>query len=270
MRLGLAGIGLMGTPLAEKILEKQNDLFVYNRTESKTESLTQLGAISYSDNNAFISDSEVIILVLSDYDAVNSVLFENYDGIYEGKTVIQMSTIAPLESREIADRVTNLRGEFIEAPVLGSIPQIKKGELIVFVGGTEKQFFEWRPLFELFSNNIVHAGEVGNASVIKLAINQFIISETAAFSMSLGYLQEKNIDINQFMEILRASSLYAPTFDKKLEMMLNRNFEKPNFPLKHLLKDLDLILGEFGSSNINTFPLKGIRKITKFEQNTIV
>ena len=63
------------------------------------------------------------------------------------------------------------------------------------------------------------------------------------------------------MEILRSSALYAPTFDKKLEMMINRNFDSPNFPLKHLFKDLDLILGEFGSNNINTNSLKGTRKI---------
>lgn len=261
MRIGLAGIGLMGRPLAEKILVKHKGLFVYNRTRSKTESLTKFGAIPYSDNEKFVIDSEVIVLMLSDYDAVNSILFENYDGVYEGKTVIQMSTISPSESRGIAERVKKLRGEFIEAPVLGSIPQIEKGELIVLVGGSEKIYHEWLPFFDLFSNKIIHVGEIGTASAMKLALNQFIISETAAFSMSLGYLREKNLDIDQFMDILKASSLYAPTFDKKLQMMIDRNFDKPNFPLKHLLKDLDLILGEFGSNNINTIPLKGIRKI---------
>ena len=96
---------------------------------------------------------------------------------------------------------------------------------------------------------------------MKLALNQLIISETVAFSMSLGYLREKNLNVDTFMEILRGSALYAPTFDKKLDKMLDRNFEAPNFPVKHLLKDLDLMLGEFGECNVNTNSLKGIRKI---------
>ena len=261
MKLGLAGIGLMGLPLAERILEKHKGLMVYNRTKSRTESLTKLGAVSYSDNHKFINDCEIIVLMLSDYEAVNDVLFENYNGFYEGKTVIQMSTISPAESIEIADRVKKLGGDFIEAPVLGSIPQIIKGELIALVGGNEKHFIKWRPFLGLFSNKIIRVGEIGSASAMKLALNQFIISETAAFSMSLGYLREKKINIDQFMDILRASSLYALTYDKKLKMMMDRDFDKPNFPLKHLFKDLDLILGEFGSNNINTIPLKGIRKI---------
>lgn len=172
-----------------------------------------------------------------------------------------MSTIAPSESKEINERIKKLRGEYLEAPVLGSIPQIIKGELIVLVGSTEKQFQKSRKIFFAFSNKVLHIGKNGDASAMKLALNQLIVTQTIAFSMSLGYLQENNIDINKFMNILRDSALYAPAFDNKLPKMLARDFSNPNFPLKHLLKDLDLILGDFGESKINTNALKGIRKI---------
>jgi 3-hydroxyisobutyrate dehydrogenase len=104
-------------------------------------------------------------------------------------------------------------------------------------------------------------GNVGKAAAAKLAFNQLIASLTTSFAMSLGYLRESGVNVKRFMEILRISALYAPTFDKKLNRMVNRNFVKPNFPVKHLLKDVDLMLGEFGKKGINIDPLEGVKKI---------
>ncbi len=261
MRIGLIGTGLMGKPMAQKILEAKYDLNIYNRTASKVETLLEIGANAFIDINEFFHESDAIILMLSNYDAIEEVLFDSNIGQFENKTIIQMSTIAPTESIELERRIIKLRGEYFEAPVLGSITQILNKELIVLVGGNENQFLKWKKLFEAFSNKIMLIGEVGKASAIKLALNQLIITETAAFSMSLGYVRENNLDAEIFMDILRSSALYAPTFDKKLPNYLDRNFENPNFPVKHLLKDLDLMLHEFADKNINTDTLKGVRKI---------
>jgi 3-hydroxyisobutyrate dehydrogenase len=261
MKLGLIGIGLMGKPMAQKILESKYDLNIYNRTASKTEPLVKKGAKAFSDVKEFFHETDIIILMLSNYDALEEVLFDTNIGQFDNKTIIQMSTIAPSESIELERRVTKLRGEYFEAPVLGSINQILNKELIVLVGSSDNQFLKWEKMFEAFSNKIIHIGKVGKASAIKLALNQLIITETAAFSMSLGYVRENNLDIEKFMDILRSSALYAPTFDKKLPNYLERNFEDPNFPVKHLLKDLDLMLHEFADKNINTDTLKGLRKI---------
>ena len=261
MKIGLIGTGLMGTPLAKKIILAGYSLNVFNRTLSKTTELKQFGANISVEFSELVKESDVIILMLSDYDAIDEVLLNSNVSQYEGKTIIQMGTIAPSESKEIERRITKLRGNYFEAPVLGSIQQIINGELIVLIGGKEDDFSKWKIMFSSFSNKIMHIGKVGDASAMKLALNQLIASETVAFSMSLGYLRENNLNIEKFMEILRNSALYAPTFDKKLPNMLERNFSNPNFPVKHLLKDLDLILGEFGENDIDTNSLKGIRKI---------
>ncbi|MCB9248185.1 MAG: NAD(P)-dependent oxidoreductase [Ignavibacteriales bacterium] len=261
MRLGLIGTGLMGKPMAEKLIEAEYDLKIYNRTAGKAESLINIGAKAFTDVNELANNSDVIIMMLSNYDAIQEVLFESNISQLENKTIIQMSTIAPTESLELKSRVEKLRGEYFEAPVLGSINQILDKELIVLVGSNEIQFAKYKKMFESFSKKIMYIGEVGKASAIKLALNQLIISETAAFSMSLGYVRENNLNIETFMDILRSSALYAQTFDKKLPNYLERNFENPNFPVKHLLKDLDLMLNEFADKNINTDTLKGIRKI---------
>ena len=261
MKIGIIGTGLMGKPLAEKLLSSNFPLNVFNRNHSKTTELEDQGARVFKDVYSLFRDSEVILLMLSDYDAINEVLFESNVGHYDGKTIIQMGTIAPSESKELERRITNMRGEYFESPVLGSIPQIKSGELIVLVGGSLEQYQKWKSLYSVFSNKILHIGKIGDASAMKLALNQLIVSETVAFSMSLGYLRENNLSVDTFMNILKGSALFAPTFEKKLPNMISRNFSNPNFPLKHLLKDLDLMLGAFGENNINTNSLKGIRKV---------
>jgi 3-hydroxyisobutyrate dehydrogenase len=261
MKLGLIGTGLMGEPMGKKLIESNYDLRVFNRTLSKTEPLVKIGAKSYLDIKKFFKETDVIIVMLSNYDAFEEVLFESNIGQFENKTIIQMSTIAPLESIDLNSRIAKLRGEYIEAPVLGSINQILNKELIVLVGSEETQFTKWKKVFEVFGSKIIRIGEVGKASAMKLALNQLIISETVAFSMSLGFIRENNLEVETFMDILRNSALYSPTFDKKLPNMLERNFANPNFPVKHLLKDLDLMLNSFAEKEINTVSLKAIRKI---------
>lgn len=251
----------MGEPFAEQILKSGMELNLYNRTQSKLSGLKAKGGKVYADISLFIKNSETIIIFLSDYHAICEFLFDSNIGSLEGKTIIQMGTIAPDESEELFIRIEKLRGEYAEAPVLGSIPQIRNNELIVLFGGSRKVYDQLLSFFKGFASKVLFIGSIGQAAAMKLALNQLIVSETVAFSMSLGYLRNKNLDINIFMDILRGSALYAPTFDKKLQMMLDRDFNNPNFPLKHLLKDLDLILGEFAESNINTNSLKGIRKI---------
>ncbi len=268
MRIGLIGTGLMGAPIVEKLLDANFDMRIYNRSADKTKKLVEKGAKRYTEISELINDTEIIISMLTDFDAFNELVL--YQGInnLDGKTFIQMSTIAPDESKELQSKVEKLRGEYLEAPVLGSIPQIKAGELIILVGSSPNQFEKYQNIFTPLGKKILHIGKVGNASAMKLALNQLIITETAAFSMSLGYVRENDLSVEQFMDILRGSSIYAPKFDQKLPRMLERNFENPNFPVKHLLKDLDLILNEFGNSNINTNALKGIRKIIVNELET--
>jgi 3-hydroxyisobutyrate dehydrogenase len=106
-------------------------------------------------------------------------------------------------------------------------------------------------------------GPVGQASALKLALNQLIASLTAAFSLSLGFVQRKGIKVELFMKILRESALYAPTFDKKLQRMLERDYSNPNFPTRHLAKDIDLFLSEAKEMNLQSAGLEGLDRVVK-------
>lgn len=259
MTIGFFGTGLMGEPMALNLLNAGYKLNIYNRTEEKMKAFVSKEAEIFTDSAEAIKNSDVLISMLSDYEAINSVFNRNFD--FSGKTMIQMSTVAPEENAELARFFTSCGCEFLEAPVLGSIPQVKSKELIVIVSGSEKYYTEFLPLFKAFGKKIVYMQDYGKASAAKLALNQLIATETTAFSMSLGFIREYGVDTEKFMEILRNSALYAPTFDKKLDRMLERNFAEPNFPLKHLLKDVNLMIDSFSAKGINTETLLGVKKV---------
>ncbi len=261
MKIAFMGTGLMGAPMAHRLLNAGYKLTVYNRTKAKAIPLETKGALIFQNPVEAIGGGDVIITMLADYKAITDVLFKDKSVEFKGKTVIQMSTISPKECIQIKNKIEESGGEYLEAPVLGSVPQVEAGALFILVGGTKEQFDKWQHLLKNFGKDVILIGKVGDAAATKLALNQLIASLTSAFSMSLGYLREKEIDIEPFMNILRKSALYASTFDKKLDNMLNRDFNNPNFPLKHMLKDVNLILSEFNSQGISIAPINGVKEI---------
>jgi 3-hydroxyisobutyrate dehydrogenase len=172
-----------------------------------------------------------------------------------------MGTISPQDSLSLQARLEKSGGEYLEAPVLGSIPEAKSGKLLVMVGSTKEQFSQYLELLSYFGEEPMYIGEVGTAAALKLALNQLIASLTTAFGMSLAFLAAQGVDREKFMTILRQSALYAPTFDKKLGRMSDRNYDNPNFPTKHLLKDVDLFLQQAEGINLDTMPLQAVRQI---------
>lgn len=260
MKIAFIGTGLMGEPMAFRLLKANYNLFVYNRTISKTERLKKHQAKIFTSAEEAIKEPQVIITMLTDYNAIVEVLFKNKSN-FKGKTLIQMSTIAPHESLLLKERIESLEGEYVEAPVLGSVQQAEAGELIVMVGCNSECYNKHKKILKNFGQTVVHVGEVGKASALKLAFNQLIPTLLSAFSMSLAYVLNKGIDVNIFMDILRKSALYAPTFDRKLNNMIKRDFDKANFPLKHMLKDVNLIAQEFQNSNIDTKIIESVKSI---------
>lgn len=262
MKIGLIGTGLMGQPMALKLLDANLSVIVYNRTASKLQPLQEAGATAADSPESVLKEADCIILMLTDAPAIQEMLLgENAISLLKNRTIIQMGTIAPQESKAICNSITEAGGEYLEAPVLGSIPQVKSGELIVMVGSTEDQFQQWLPVLKHYSPQPMHIGAVGTASAMKLALNQLIAGLTSTFALTLGFVRQQGVDVEQFMQVVRESALYAPTFDKKLSRMCDRNFSNPNFPTKHLLKDTDLFLTQAQELGLATDNLEGIKSI---------
>ena len=129
------------------------------------------------------------------------------------------------------------------------------------VGAYREQYQRYLNLLQHFGSDPVHVGAVGTASALKLALNQLIASLTTSFALSLSFVQRSGVDVDLFMQILRNSPLYAPTFDKKLQRMLDADYTNPNFPTKHLLKDTDLFIDEAKLVGLNVSSIEGVREI---------
>ena len=258
----------MGQPMVKRLLEAKVSVVAYNRTQSKLAPLRDAGAKIADSPQEAIRESECVILMLTNATAIyDTLLSEASRQELKGRTVVQMGTISPSDSKAIASEVVAAGGEYIEAPVLGSIPEAEAGKLMVMVGASDEQFQKWLPLLKNFGSEPLHIGEIGAAAAVKLALNQLIASLTSTFALSLGFVQNQGVEVEKFMQILRQSALYAPTFDKKLQRMLDRNYENPNFPTKHLLKDTNLFLTEAKSEGLNVSSLEGIRQILEIAQN---
>ncbi|MEM9119127.1 MAG: NAD(P)-dependent oxidoreductase [Cyanobacteria bacterium P01_F01_bin.56] len=241
MNVGIIGTGLMGAPMALTLQQAGHTVVAYNRSAAKLQPLAAQGIQIESTPAAVLTTCDCTILMLADATAIAATLLTpEAQSALAQHTLIQMGTIAPEQSRHLQEQVIVAQGQYLEAPVLGSIPQAQDGSLIVMVGSTPTQFEQWQPVLTGLGDPVLHVGPVGAGAAVKLAMNQLIGSLTTAFALSLALVQRENIPVETFMDIVRNSALYAPTFDKKLSRMCDRNFSHPNFPTKHLLKDLRL------------------------------
>ncbi len=260
MQIGFIGTGLMGLPMATRLLDQHHVLTVYNRTPEKLLPLEAAGAMIASSPADVIQASDCSVLMLTDAAAIRDlILSEAAQAVLPGHSILQMGTIAPPESQRIRDAVVQAGGAYLEAPVLGSIPEAKIGELIVMVGAEPAQFQRWLPILSCMGPEPRLIGPVGTAAALKLALNQLIGSLTTAFALSLSFTQHYGVETEMLMEILRTSALYAPTFDKKLSRMESQNYDNPNFPAKHLLKDTHLFLES--SADLQTGIVKAVQDL---------
>jgi 3-hydroxyisobutyrate dehydrogenase len=152
-----------------------------------------------------------------------------------------MGTIAPSESLELDAGLAEHGAGYLEAPVLGSIAEASGGRLVVLVGASPERFERWLPLLRTFGPNPRLVGPPGHAAALKLALNQLIATITTAYALGLGMVRRSGVDLELWAEIVRGSALHAPTFDKKFDRMVERDFLPANFPARLLLKDLRLI-----------------------------
>ncbi len=262
MQITLIGTGLMGKPMAERLLGSGHDVVVYNRTPEKAKPLEALGATIAPTATHAIQASPLTIFMVTDAAAIRDIVFPpRGKPNLQGRTILQMGTIAPGESVALAQEVRVGIGDYLEAPVLGSIAEVRAGQLIVMVGGSAPQWDRWVDLLKCFGPEPLLVGPVGHAAGLKLALNQLIASHIAAFSLSLSLIQRLGVDVEVFLKVLRPSPLAAPMFEKKLPRLLDRNYAQPNFPTAHLLKDVNLFLHAAEAANLETSALKGIRSL---------
>ena len=257
--IAVLGTGILGRAIAERLQAAGCTVVVFNRTASKALQLQRQGIGVVGSAEMAVSRADCVLLLLADAAAVRSTLLTPSCSVaLSGKTLVQMGTIGPEESIQLQADIERSGGVYCEAPVLGSVAEAKEGTLFVMMGGSEQQFAACLPVFRVLSREPRYVGPVGRASALKLALNHLIAAETSAFALSLGLVQRFGISVDAFMTILRGSALYAPTFDKKLPRLLKRDYHRPNFSTRHLLKDVRLVLNQAAILGLSTNALDGL------------
>ena len=262
MTIALLGTGLLGRAIAERLQSVGHTVTVYNRTTTKALPLQACGITVVTRPEQAMAQADCVVLMLADAAAIRTVLLTPASlAVLRGKTVIQMGTIAQEESLVLQAEIERVGGTYCEAPVLGSLADAQAGTLFVMVGGTEEQFAQWGPLFRSLSREPRLIGPAGKAASLKLALNQLIAAEISAFALSLGLVQRAGVPVGTFMAILRESALFAQVFEKKLPRLLMRDYQRPNFSTRHLLKDVELFLQAASGYALTTSSLEGIRPV---------
>ena len=243
MNIGFIGLGIMGKPMAEHLIDGGHSLYVQSRS-GVPEELTKAGAVACDSAADVASHSEVIITMVPDTPDVEKVLFgENgvAAGLSAGNIVIDMSSISPIATRDFADRIKKLGCDYVDAPVSGGEVGAKNAALTIMVGATDDTFEKVKPLFELMGKNITHVGDIGAGQVCKVA-NQIVVAlNIEAVGEALLLASKAGVDPAKVRQALMGGFASSKILEIHGERMIKRTFD-PGFRIELHQKDLNLAL----------------------------
>lgn len=242
MKIAFIGLGIMGSRMARNLQKAGHDLKVYNRTKEKADELLKNGA-QWADSPAEAGkEADIVFTMLENPEVVEELATGNegfLNAMTEGSLWIDSSTVNPSFSKRMAGVATSKNIRFLDAPVSGSKKPAEEAQLLFLVGGEKEDFEKAKPLFDKMGKDAVHIGENGKGSAMKIMINQLLGQSMLAFSESLNLGMAMGIDKKMGLDILLKTPVTAPILDVFRYRIENNDYE-PNFPLKHLQKDLHL------------------------------
>jgi 2-hydroxy-3-oxopropionate reductase len=242
-KIGFIGLGIMGAPMALNLLKGGHQLFAYSRKPASAE-LMDNGLIACSSSQEVAQKADVIILMLPDTPQVEEVLFgENgvSSGLRGNQVVVDMSSISPIATKEVAEKINELGCQYLDAPVSGGEVGAKAGSLTIMVGGPQEAFEQVRPLFELMGKNITLIGGNGDGQTTKVA-NQIIVAlNIQAVAEALLFASRAGADPSKVRQALMGGFASSRILEVHGERMIKRTFD-PGFRIELHQKDLNLAL----------------------------
>ena len=244
MRLGFLGLGIMGTPMAGRLVRGGHDLTVWNRTPAACQPLVDLGAQQAENPAAVAAAAEITFAMLADPSAALAVACGPdgvCTGLGSGRGYVDFSTVDAGTSRRIAAAVQARGGRFLEAPVSGSKAPAEQGTLVILAAGDESLYRDAGPLLDLVGSRRLYLGAAGNGARLKLVVNLIMGGMMAALCEGLTLAQRSGLAADDLLSVLAAGAVANPMFAGKGPRMVSGDFATA-FPLKHMQKDLRLAL----------------------------
>ncbi|MBX0294416.1 NAD(P)-dependent oxidoreductase [Haloarcula nitratireducens] len=250
--VGFIGLGAMGAPMAWNLDDAGFDLVVYNRTTDREQPFAEAG-ISVADSPKHLTKRcDVVCLMLSDGDAVAEALERDLgvlDGVDEETTVVQMSTIGYEETLAAAEMVTEAGGRFVDAPVSGTVGPAREGTLVGLAGGDEAVVGGVRPVLEAMCDPVVHCGDVGQGTNMKLFVNLLLGDAMSAFAEALVFGRQNGLSVSDMRTVIENGALDCPLFAGKGATIADGDFDS-RFPVDYQFKDLSLALDRAGDIGV--------------------
>jgi 2-hydroxy-3-oxopropionate reductase len=243
-RIGFIGLGIMGKPMARNLMEAGYELVVYNRSRGKVDELAQEGAEAAGSPREVAEQSDVVITMLPDSPEVREIVAGEdgvFEGIKEGSLLIDMSTISPVATEELAATAGDKGVGMLDAPVSGGETGAIDGALSIMVGGSEEDFERARPIFDVLGQTVVRVGEAGAGQVVK-ACNQIVVAlviEAVSEALVLG--SKAGVDPEKIIEVLSGGLAGSKVMEAKKSFFLEHDFE-PGFRVELHHKDLGIAL----------------------------
>ena len=242
-KIGIIGTGMLGNAVGLNLLKSGFDLTVYNRTKEKTNELKKRGAKVVDSPKNVAENSELIIIVVKDADAVKKVSFGKngiIEGKHEGLTVADMSTINPIESKKISKKFLEHKIIKLDTPVMGGPNLAIVGELVLIASGDKETFDKFKDVFEKIANKIFFLEGNGTAHLVKLAMNLQITMLALALSEGITLMRSASVDPKIFLDILNSTNFKTGMSENKAYKMIQGKFDS-TFTLANLRKDISAI-----------------------------
>ncbi len=239
-KIGFIGLGIMGKPMAQNLLKAGYELTVYDIVSERMEDLLKAGARRGSSGKDVAARSEVVITMLPNSPHVREAVLGPggvLEGAKAGTILVDMSSIAPLASQEIAVKAQATGVAMLDAPVSGGEPKAIAGTLAIMVGGPQETFDQVKDILAKMGSSVTRVGEIGSGNVTKLA-NQIIVAlNIAAMSEAMVLATKAGVDPEKVFQAIRGGLAGSTVLDAKMPLALKGNF-KPGFRIELHIKDI--------------------------------
>ncbi len=240
MRIAFLGLGIMGRPMASRLVAAGHEVSVWNRTARQHID----GAVTAVSPAEAAKEADVAWVCVADTAAVERVIFAD-DGalqsLREGAIVVDSSTISPTATLKFSQRANQRGVHWVDAPVTGSKLGAENGQLIFMVGGANEPVEYLDPLFKAMGKQVIHIGGTGKGQSVKLCMNLMLALIYEGFAEAYTLAQKMGVDPHKLIELIQASMVRSGAIDYKAPFVLRRDYS-PNFPLRLMHKDIHLML----------------------------
>lgn len=263
MKIGIVGTGMLGEAVGLHLLDVGYEIIVFNRSNEKTKNLKKNGATVVESPKEVAKNTDLVIIVVKDADAVNDVIFGDYGilaGNHEGMCIADMSTVNPNSTKEISEKVIAAGTDYLEIPVMGGPNVAIDGKLVLMASGEKEIFEKFKQVFDSIAEQSFYLGNTGTAHSIKLAMNLQISMLALSLSEGITLTKKAGFDPEIFLKILNSTYFKTGMSEGKAYKMIKESYE-PTFTLANLKKDLDTINDAAESCNAELPMAKLARKI---------